>query len=497
MILELDRTDKTPLYVQIKRSISNLIQEGLLPPGSKLPASRELSQSLGVSRNTVMQAYQELESLGLITSHVGKGAFVSRYMTSDRSRSRQGIQGGISYEGLFSSTWLRSNTGLLSVMEQIARLEDEQQVLSLDSDLPDRDLLPLEEFRECLQSAFRRFREDLLISGSPRGFEPLLEYLPVLLARRNILCEEGNLMVVSGLQQALSLVGRLFMDPGDTVILEHLTYPGALGVFRGLQSSCIGVPLDAQGLCIDVLERVLRHRSAKLLYTIPTFHNPTGTTLDAERRRRLVDLCREHNMVIVEDDFAHELGFEGREAFPLKVWDRSGGIVHVGSFSESLFPGIRLSWIVAAQPIIKRLSMLKQSSDLYTNRILQAALLEFCRKGYYERSLKRKRQVYRRKRDVMIKSMARHFPEEARFQKPEGGLFQWVDIPAHMDTLSLLLETRKKGVVFAPDRMFAVEEWKRSGFRMSFASAEEEKIEEGVRTIGETMKVMLGPAASG
>jgi DNA-binding transcriptional MocR family regulator len=306
------------------------------------------------------------------------------------------------------------------------------------------------------------------------------------------MCRPENLMVVNGLQQALSLIGRLFIDPGDTVLLQHLTYPGALGVFRSLQGNCVGITMDGEGLRIGVLQRILRHRKPKLLYIIPTFHNPTWTTLDPERRRQLVELGRENGFLIVEDDYAHDLAFDGRQSFPLKSWDTAGAIIHLGSFSESLFPGIRLSWIVAAKSIIERLSLLKQSSDLYTNRILQGALLEFCRKGYYDRELKRKRQVYARRCDALAAAMGRYFPEEVRWRKPKGGIYQWVDIPESLDAFDLLLRTRAKGIVFTPGRMFAVEEWSRGGFRLGFASAEEEQLRRGAQIIGDTLKDMLG-----
>ncbi len=491
MIVELDRDDKVPLYLQLKRKLSMLIAERRLPPSSKLPATRELAGSLAVSRNTVVQAYQELEAEGLITSHVGRGAFVTGYLPAEASAPAGEEAGGMSYEGLFSSSWLRLNAGLLSVLEQLAEPEGRSPFINLASDKPDRSTFPVSEFGECLQSAFRRYGEKLLSFGSPRGFEPLLEYLPVLLAQRNILCQEENLMMVSGLQQALSLIGRLFIDPGDTVLLQHLTYPGALGVFRALQANCVGIAMDGRGVRTDVLQRVLRHRKPKLFYIVPTFHNPTGTVLAAERRRYLVDLCKRSSLLVVEDDYAHDLGFDGREAFPLKSWDESGGIIHVGSFSDSLFPGIRLSWIVAARPVIERLSLLKQSSDLYTNRILQAALLEFCRKGHYDRGLKRKRQLYKRRRDAMLEAMERHFPGELEWQKPGGGLYQWVDIPERLDALALLLKTRSRGVVFAPDRMFAVEEWRRGGFRLGFAAVEEQQIDRGIQVIADALKEML------
>jgi len=491
MIVELDRNDNTPLYRQLKGKLSGLIVQRLLLPGSKLPATRELAVSIGVSRNTVIQAYQELEIEGLIASQVGSGAFVSQYLPDGLSAQPAEQQSVMSYEGLISSTWLRSNANLISIFKQLARPEGKTQVIDLASDQPASRLLPVGEFGQCLQSAVRRYGAQLFTSGFPSGFEPLLEYLPTLLARRNIHCHMENLMVVSGLQQALSLIGRLFVDPGDTVLLQNLTYPGALGVFRALQASCIGITMDDQGLCIDVLERVLRHRKPKLLYIVPTFHNPTGTTMAAERRRRLVELCRQSNLLIIEDDYAHDFVFEGREPIPLKAWDTNGGIIHVGSFSESLFPGIRLSWIVAAAPVIERLALLKQSFDLYTNRILQGALLEYCRKGYYEKGLKRKRQVLKQRRDAMIQAMESHFPGEVKWQKPGGGLYQWVDIPEKVDALNLLLKTRAKGVVFSPDRMFAVEEWSRGGFRLGFAAAEEEQISRGVQIVGEALKELL------
>ncbi|MGQ9631025.1 MAG: MocR-like pyridoxine biosynthesis transcription factor PdxR [bacterium] len=491
MILNLDRTVKTPLYIQIRDRISDLIGRGLLPPGSRLPPTRELADSLGVSRNTVVSAYRELEVSGLISSHVGRGAFVCKYLPRGVSSSGGEVKSKMRFEGLFSTSWTRSYAPLASGMEQLSEADDDPDTISLASALPDRDLFPLGEFRDCLQSAMRRYGADLLTSGPPQGFQPLLDYLPAFLARRGIRCEGRDMMIVNGIQQGLSIVGRLFVDPGDTVILENLTYPGALGVFRSLQANCVGIPVDSEGIRVDILENVLKRRSAKLLYTIPTFQNPTGTVLSAERRERLVELCRENQVVIVEDDYAHELIFEGKEALPLKAWDEWDGIIYMGSFSEILFPGIRLSWILAPRPILERLLLIKQSSDLYTNRILQGALLEFCRRGLLEKHLKRKRLVYRGRRDAMLGAMKTHFPKGISWQKPRGGLFQWVDLPSKIDALSLLLKARERGVVFAPDRIFSVEEWERGGFRLGFASVGEEKIEKGIKILGEILREML------
>ena len=499
MIVQLDRNSKISLYMQLKNRIRAMIAERLLPPGSKLPPTRELAMSLGVSRNTVVQAYLELEAEGLITSRVGRGSFVSLYPPTGRSAPgapSASVSGGeaqepMNYEGLFSSGWSRMSADLASVFEQLARPRAGSAFIDMASDQPHPGLLPVQELGECLQAAVRRHRGSLLSTGSPCGFEPLLEYLPTVLARRNIFCGTENLMVVSGLQQALSLIGRLFIDPGDSVLLQQLTYPAALGVFRSLQANCTGIPMDEEGLRLEVLERILRYGKPKLLYIVPTFHNPTGTNLAAQRRRQLVELARRSGLLIVEDDYAHDLGFDGREAFPLKSWDAAGGIIHLGSFSESLFPGIRLSWIAAPKPIIERLSLLKQSSDLYTSRIIQGALLEFFRRGYYDRVLKRKRHAHARRCGSMAAAMEQHFPDAVSWREPKGGLFQWVDIPEQLDAFALLLRTREKGVVFTPDRMFAVGQLSRGGFRLGFTAPDERQIPEGIRIIGDSLKEML------
>jgi 2-aminoadipate transaminase len=489
MVIPLDRKSPIPLYRQIRNHFAGLIAEGLLGVGSRLPPTRELADSLEVSRTTVVQAYEELEATGLITSRVGRGAFVNQYLPRKGSHGAKPRDGEkLRLEGMFSASWMHSMPALNGILDQLTRSPKDAGLVALDSALPEPELFPLVEFRDCLQSALRRYGSELLTAGPPAGFEPLLEYLPVFLARRNIVCEPHQLMIVSGMQQGLSLLGKLFLNPGDTVALENLTYPGALWVFRSLQASLIGIPVDADGLRVDVLENVLRRTRVKLLYTIPTYQNPTGAVLSQERRQRLVELCRRHQVLIVEDDYAHEFGYERREWPPLKSWDECDGIVYLGSFSELLFPGIRLSWILAPRAILDRLLLLKQSSDLFTNRILQGALLLFCERGYLGRHLKRKRLLYRHKRDFLLEAMQRHFPAEAHWEKARGGLFQWVDLPEEVDALEMLMRSREQRVVFAPDRLFSVAEWERAGLRLSFVGAREEQLERGVKVIAGILK---------
>jgi 2-aminoadipate transaminase len=493
MMIDLDRNAATPLYLQLKAGIAELIGNGLLLPGARLPSTRELSVSLGVNRNTVISAYQELEVEGLVSSHVGRGTAVSVHPPTRAAPSRAPAQ-AIRMEPLLSTSWRNAYQRLPPGLEQLLETEEEPDTISFASHSPDVALFPTEEFASCLQSAMRKYGADLLTTGSPRGFPPLLSYLPQFLARRGIRCSESEIMIVNGIQQGLSLVARLFVDPGDTVIMENLTYPGALGAFRSLQATCVGIPLDGEGMRVDVVESVLRRRRAKVLYTMPTYHNPTGTVLPPGRRERLAELARENELIIVEDDYVHELSFDGKEVLPLKARDGAGGMISMGSFSEILCPGIRLSWIVASPAVIDRLLTIKQFADLYTNRILQGALLEFIQKGLLEKHLKRKVAVSRARCAVMLEEMESRFPEEVSWEKPRGGIFLWADLPRGLDALALLVKTRRHGAVFAPDRLFSVEEWERGGMRLGFAGVEEEKIRKGIRILADALKETLAGA---
>jgi 2-aminoadipate transaminase len=498
MIVDVDRNSAKPLYLQVKEGIESMIHDGHFPPGTRLPSTRELSSSLGVNRNTVIAAYQELEVAGLVSSHVGRGTSVRHHLPGSAIAPGAAARGAkrvepLHLEAVLSNAWRNSYQHLSAGAEQAGEAADDPETISFAAHYPDSSLFPREEFAGCLQSAMRKYGTDLLTSGSPRGFQPLLEYLPIFLARRGIRCSPSEIMIVNGIQQGLSIVGRLFLDPGDTVIMENLTYPGALGAFRSLQATCIGIPVDEEGMRVDLVESVLSRRKAKLLYTIPTYHNPTGTVLPPDRRRRLDELGREHGVLVIEDDYVHELAFDGREVLPLKARDAGGGMIYMGSFSEILCPGIRLSWIVAAPPVIERLLPIKQYADLYTNRILQGALLEFCERGLLEKHLKNKLSVYGRRRDALAESMKAFFPGEVKWRKPRGGLFQWVDLPKEIDALALLAKTRRMGVAFAPDRMFSVEEWQRGGLRLGFAGVDEERIARGTRVLGDALKDSLAP----
>jgi len=488
MVIAIDRNHKLPVWFQIKEKIIKLIREGYIKPGSRLPPTRELACSLHVSRNTVVTAYQELEAGGYISSSVGKGTFVQNYLPHGAWNKPVAGKPKFHFEGLFSRGW----SGLFSPgdlsLETLFQKDGDETFCDFSSTSQHISLYPLEEFRDSLHAAMRRYGAKLLSSGDPRGFQNLIEYLVVFLARRNVLCKSENLIIVSGIQQGLEIVTKLFINPGDTVIMENLTYPGAIRVFRSCQANCVGIPVDEEGMRVDVLESVLKRIKAKLVYTIPTFHNPTGFVMSQNRREKLIRICMENQVVIVEDDYAYELNLDGRGILPVRAFNEHNSVIYMGSFSEVLFPGMRLSWIEAPEEIIERLTLIKEASDLYTNRIMQGALVEFSRRGLLDRIIKKKRFVYRDRLNTMLTAMAKYFPEKVRWYRPRGGVFVWVELPRGMDTLKLLLKVRERGVVFVPDRVFTVEEIEQRGFRLCFASMEKDKIEGGIKVLGEVLK---------
>ncbi len=507
MILTLNRGNGIPLYVQIKDQLIRLIENRSLKPGSKLPATRELALSLGVSRNVILLAYQELEAMGFISSEIGRGSFVTQNPPFKNLHSNKIVPEGkdnsakTNYEGLFSTGWSRYFSETLTNLTNLKNLKTDDRLISFDPDFkepnPTETVFPdINNFKKSINYAFDRYNSALLSSNSPQGFKPLLQYLVEFLSMRGIKCEEANILIVNGIQQGLSLVGRLFIDPGDTVLLENLTYPGALTIFRALQANCIGIPVNHEGLNLEIVASVLKRRRVKLLYTIPTFHNPLGNVLPLEKRLTLLQLCRENQTIIVEDDYAHELGFEKKEIPPLKAWDESEIVIYMGSFSETLFSGIRLSWIVAPREIIKKLILIKKSSDLYTSPILQAAVLEYLRRGFFKKLLKKKVLSLKKRSEAMHRAMEEYFPPEASWKRPKGGLYQWVEISPNIDSLSLFIKSRDRGVIFSPDRFFSVEEWQRNGFRLSFSTANEEEIDRGIKTIGDLMREILNKGST-
>ncbi|HET9533402.1 MAG TPA: PLP-dependent aminotransferase family protein, partial [Blastocatellia bacterium] len=390
MILQLNRETRIPLYVQIASQVRELIAAGRLKIGDRLPANRELAKMLDVNRTTVTTAYADLEADGLIRSEVGRGTFVAAIPATGKAAREEGRAhpSPMLWNALLVSSqrdiWLG---GLLHATQR-------KGTISLAHGLPQAELFPLEDFRRSVDRVLRREGRILLQLGASGGYPPLLEYLISQMALSGINLESDEILITNGCQQSLDLIRRVFVGPGDEVIIEDPTYPGAISVFCGNNTKYTGVPVGPNGLDLDVLEDVLSQRRPKLIYTVPTYHNPTGVSMDLAARRRLIELAIKHRVPIVEDDIYRELHYEGPVLPSLKALDKYGVVISINSFSKTGFPGLRVGWVAAPSVVIEQMNIAKQNCDLHASLLTQAAIYEFSRHGLLARHIKRVKKAY-------------------------------------------------------------------------------------------------------
>jgi GntR family transcriptional regulator/MocR family aminotransferase len=494
VIFDLNRQSHTPLYLQITSQVRRMIASGTLKIGDRLPPNRELARTLGVNRTTVTTAYAELAADGLINSHVGRGTFVSGVPRPSRGDENQRAQPSpIPWNALLAyerrDPWL---TGMLrKTLSESVRLSPGKQNVSLAFALPPADMFPLDDFRRCVDRVLRREGRTLLQLGASRGYEPLLDYLANQMALSGVQVKPEEVLITNGCQQSLDLIRRVLVGPNDEVAIEDPTYPGALSVFCGDDSRFISVPVDDGGLNLDVLEDILAQRRPKLIYTIPSFHNPTGVSMDMAARRRLIEMALQYRAPIIEDDIYRELRYDGPSAPPLKAIDEYGLVIYVNSFSKVGFPGLRVGWIAAPAIVIEHLNREKQKADLHAGMLSQAALYEFSRHGLLARHIKRVKRAYTQRRDAMVEALDRYFPPEARWHKPDGGMAVWVTLPPAVNTSQLLLQAVESGITFSPSDHFYSSLPQQNMMRLSFTLAAPSQIEDAVKRLSVMIKARL------
>lgn len=490
MIFELDRQSHTPLYTQIAAQMRQMMRHGALNIGDRLPPNRELAQTLGVNRSTVATAYDELLADGLIAARVGSGTYVAAVPSTPlRAQPETATPAPPRLAPLNWETVLPE----LKVNEFLASREALRRKDSLvfTHALPAAELFPLDEFRRSVERVLRRDGRVLLQYGASGGYEALQQYLQQQMALVGIRAEPDEMLLTSGCQQALDLLRQTLLQPGDEVIVENPTYPGALSLFCQPQYKCIGVPVDAHGLNLDALEDVLRRRRPKLIYVVPTFHNPTGVTMDLAARRRLLELAAQYRVPIVEDEIYRDLRYEGAAQPSLKALDQYGVVIYLNSFSKVSFPGLRVGWVVAPRLLIEHLQALRQRTDMHGNLLAQAALADFARQGLLNKHLQRCRRNYVQRRDVLLAALRQYLPTDSTWTKPEGGLAVWVRLPEGINSEMLLAQAQLQNIYFTPGTRFYACGARANTLRLSFTMVAAAQIEEGMKRLGKLIEVQL------
>jgi len=385
-----------------------------------------------------------------------------------------------------------------SAIRDLLKVASQPDVISLAGGMPAPELFPLKEVEEACIRVLRNRGSDALQYSTTEGYSPLRELIVEKMSRYGILATLDNVLITSGSQQALDLVGKVLLDPGDVIIVEAPTYVGAIQAFTAYQASYASVPLDDEGMVVDVLEQRIIETHPKFTYVLPNFHNPGGVTLSRERRERLVSLARQYGVPLVEDDPYGELRFEGEHIAPIVVIDADrngeqregyfkGDVVYMSTLSKTLSPGLRLGWIVAPVEVVDKLVQAKQGADLHTNTFSQMVAYEVIGDGFLEEHVRKIRDVYRQRRDAMLAAMEEYFPEEVSWTRPQGGLFLWVKLPEAVDSQELLEKALQEKVAFVPGTAFYADGRGRDAMRLTFATCPTEVIDEGINRLGKAI----------
>ncbi|MDX1687241.1 MAG: PLP-dependent aminotransferase family protein [Candidatus Promineifilaceae bacterium] len=397
-----------------------------------------------------------------------------------------------------------------SVIRELLKLTQQPDIISFAGGLPAPELFPVKAFAEATDKVLAEHGSQALQYSTTEGYRPLRELIVERMSRYGIPARPENVLLTSGSQQALDLIGKLLINPGDLVLTEEPSYLGAIQAWRAYQAEFVTVPIDDDGLCCaGRLEQALC-AGPKFMYILPNFHNPAGVTLAGERRRRIIRIADNYGIPIVEDDPYGQLRYEGEHLPPLLVLDarqlngegengrgRSNGsflrgnVIYLSTFSKTLAPGLRLGWIVAPEEVVQKCVMAKQGMDLHTSTLIQMVTYEVARDGFLDKHVATLRRVYRRRRDLMLEMMARHFPPEVRWTRPEGGLFLWVTLPETMDSPEVLKKAIEHKVAYVPGTAFYPAGGGHNTLRLNFSNARPEMIELGIRRLGEVFGAEL------
>ena len=471
-----------PLYRRVRDGIVGEILRGGAPAGTRLPSLRRLARELGVSRITVEAAYEALEAQGLIETRARSGTFLTTgHAAAEAAPYAARRRGALPWEAHLAPG---ANPARERALGQVLRSAEGAEGVSFAWGAGDPRLFPVDAFRAVIGRILRRARGAALGPEDTQGNAQLRATLAAYLRRLDVPASAEALAVTSGSQQAIDLVVTALVRPGERVAVEEPTWPGALGALEAAGADIVGIPLDEQGMRLDALDQALAAGGVRLIYSVPTFHNPTGTVMPAGRRRELVRLAARYGVPLLEDDALREVRFGGVLPPPLAALDTSGNVILVGSFTKSVLPAARLGYLLAPPKLRDWVVARKRSRDLYCSPLLQRAMSAYLESGDAVRHWKRISRVYAARQRAMDAALARHFPRAARWRRAAGGPVIWVRLPEDVSARALLDAAVRAGLGFAPGEAFFVAPADQPYIRLNFAALDEATIERGIATLG-------------
>jgi 2-aminoadipate transaminase len=481
MNIIISRKLSSPIYMQIKQQIREAIFSGQLPAGYLLPPERKLAEQLGINRSTVLNAYIELKAEGLIESFVGKGTVVLPISKSDSwaDSSRIAHYGAPSWRHIFSERSLGSDDPLIRDLLSLPKRRD---CISFSVALPDPGPELTAKLSEQLQALMQEQGDVMWKHTATEGILSLREALCTWMKQRGIDAAPEEVLALSGSQQGIDLLTRVFIDPGDTVLIEEPSYFSAMQTFRSAGARLIGIPADSEGqLRLDILESMLSKYHPKLIYVLPTFQNPTGRVMNLAVREQLLQLAYRYKTIIVEDDPYSDFRYSGNPLPPIRALDRHDHVIYVSTFSKLIGSGLRMGWLNAPKQVIRQLAIAKQMADLHTSTLSQVLMERMICSGLLHQHVDLIRSRYKHRKQLMIDSLHKHYVPGMTWQEPEGGVFIWCRMPKGLNANELLLRAADRGVDYLPGNPFFAQQQQTAYVRLNFSCAEADTIDEGIR----------------
>lgn len=378
-----------------------------------------------------------------------------------------------------------------SEIRELLKLTENPEIISFGGGMPSPHSFPVKIIENITDRVLEKHGAQALQYSPTEGVKELRELLIKRMKKKGIKCNLDEIMITTGSQQALDLTAKIFFNLGDYAVVECPTYLGALNAFNAYQPNYISISMDEEGMKIEELERKLKEnkdKSIDFIYTVPTFQNPSGVTMSLERRKQILEIARENNLLILEDDPYSELRYSGKFVPPIKSLDKHDIVIYTSTFSKILSPGFRLGWIIANEEVIKKMSVAKQGADLCSNTFVQWIAEAYLRTGLVEKQISKIKKMYKRKRDLMLKALKKHFPKGAEWTEPHGGMFLWVTLPAHINTKEMFQDAIKQKVAYVHGAAFCADDSSHNAMRLNFSNPEDNKIEEGIKRLAKIIK---------
>ena len=383
-----------------------------------------------------------------------------------------------------------------SEIRELLKVAQDPEVISFAGGLPNPKSFPIRDLEGVIESVLEHSGATALQYGTTQGVDELRELLAERACKEGIDTTADSIIITSGSQQALDTVGKIFLNPGDIPLVGLPTYLGGINAFRSYEANLIGIPLDGEGMNIDLLEEKIKelqkdNLTPKFIYVVPTFQNPAGVVMPEARRKKLIDIANNYDLVIIEDDPYGKLHYDIPAVKPIKAFDDEGRVIYMSTFSKILSPGIRLAWTIASEELTRKMIICKQALDLCTNTFTQFIAAEFMKSGSLDLHIMKICEMYKPKRDVMIRAIENYFPDGYICNKPKGGMFAWATLPEGIDTEIMFLDALKEKVAYVHGKAFCVDGSGGRSMRLNFSYSSNERIEEGIKRLGAVIERKL------